>query len=208
MKKIAVTLALFSGIGTCQAFTPDLAEIESAWLAQKYPDGSIQSPDTARRALADCEKIRAYSEKLSDYSLKRCNETFFVNRCCNQVRQARLRSEHILLDIEIQAKKVLNAEKIKEEKARQTSREARKARGPEDPFIGSSGAKPTGPDKSLAAHAKRRGEQTAERRLALKEKEQAEHAQELATQKRLQAHAKRVAEREAALKKRAQKQSK
>jgi len=60
----------------------------------------------------------------------------------------------------------------------------------------------------LAAHAKRRGEQTAERRLALKEKEQAEHAQELATQKRLQAHAKRVAEREAALKKRAQKQSK
>ena len=80
MKKLTLTLAFLVSAGSCLAFTPDLSEIESAWIAQKYPTGSIQTPDQARKALADCEKIRAYSQNLSDYSRNRCNETFFVNR--------------------------------------------------------------------------------------------------------------------------------
>ena len=88
MKKLTLTLAFLVSAGSCLAFTPDLSEIESAWIAQKYPTGSIQTPDQARKALADCEKIRAYSQKLSDYSRNRCNETFFVNRFIYQARQA------------------------------------------------------------------------------------------------------------------------
>lgn len=207
MKKLALTLAFLVSAGSCPAFTPDLSEIESAWIAQKYPKGSIQTLETARRALADCEKLRAYSEKLSDYSRNLCNETFFVNRCRDQVRQARLRSEHILLDIEVQAKKVLRAEQIREEKARQASREARKAQGPKDPFVGFAKPESGQSDQSLSARAKKRADQTQERQEALTEKARAERDNELATKKRLEAHAKRIAEREAALKKRAQKKA-
>lgn len=207
MKKLTLTLAFLVSAGSCLAFTPDLSEIESAWIAQKYPTGSIQTPDQARKALADCEKIRAYSQKLSDYSRNRCNETFFVNRCIDQVRQARQKSERHLLEIEVPAKKVLRVEQIREEKARQASRDARKAQGPKDPFVGSTKPKSGQPDQSFSARAKKRADQTQERQGALTEKARAERDNELATQKRLEAHAKRIAEREAALKKRAQKKA-
>ena len=198
MKKLTLTLAFLVSAGSCLAFTPDLSEIESAWIAQKYPTGSIQTPDQARKALADCEKIRAYSQNLSDYSRNRCNETFFVNRCIDQVRQARQRSERHLLEIEVPAKKVLRAEQIREEKARQASRDARKAQGPKDPFVGSTKPKSGQPDQSFSARAKKRADQTQERQGALTEKARAERDNELATQKRLEAHAKRIAEREKA----------
>ncbi len=41
MKKLTLTLAFLVSAGSCLAFTPDLSEIESAWIAQKYPTGSI-----------------------------------------------------------------------------------------------------------------------------------------------------------------------
>ena len=208
MKKMTLTFALLVGCSSCWAFTPDLSEIESAWMAQKYPSGSIQTQEAARRALDDCGKIRAYSEKLSDYSRNRCTETFFVNRCRDQVRQARQRSERILLDIEVQAKKILRAEQIKAEQSRQASRDARKAQGPKDPFVSSSGGKAAKPNESLSSHAKKRDKQTQERQKVLADKAQVERDNELAAESRLRAHAKRVAEREAALKKRAQKQAK
>ena len=118
-----------------------------------------------------------------------------------------MRSEHILLDIEVQAKKVLRAEQIREEKARQASREARKAQGPKDPFVGFAKPESGQSDQSLSARAKKRADQTRERQEVLTEKARAERDNELATKKRLEAHAKRIAEREAALKKRAKKKA-
>lgn len=208
MKKSLCSLFALTGAFSCFAFTPDIASIESAWIAEKYPAGSIQSVDEAEAVLSEIERARNYSEKLSEYSRKRCSENFFVNSCEDDVRKARQRAERRFIAIEVEAKKIVRSAKATREQERQTARNARHAQGPKDPFPkkNTGTAKTSSPES--ARFAQSRAEESAARQEALDKKVEQEAENEHRNELRIIKRNERAAEREKALKKRAAKRTK
>ena len=207
MKKTLFLFSLLLGAFAANAFSPDIDGIESAWVEKKYPAGSVKNVDEAKKILAEIEKARSYSEQLADYSTKRCSETFFVNRCKDNVRRAKIRAERRFIAVEVEAKRHVRKADIEAEKARQAKRDDRRAAGPKDPFAKSSPKKKAEPPTS-ATHAQTRAKDIKKREGKMQERRAAETENLKKSDAREAQHKARIAEREDALKRRAEKRAK
>ncbi len=207
MKKLSTLLVLVSFAFCSHAFSPDIEGIESAWVEEKYPAGSIKNLSQAEKALADIQKARDYVKRLAEYSDQHCSGTFFVNRCRDNVRRAKIRAERRFIDVEVEAKKHVRQAQIQKEKARQDERNARHAKGPEDPLAKGS---PKGQAKPVAGtvdRSKERAADVAHRKELMNARVAAEEENLKKAELAKKEHEARKAKREAALKEREQKRA-
>lgn len=107
------------------AFTPDLKALEDMTLVTRYPQGSLVSRESAEHALSEVKKAQSRLKEQADYAHRRCEENFFVNSCRDDVREARIRQERRLFQIEKEARGVIRSFNAKEEAARQAERDKR-----------------------------------------------------------------------------------
>ena len=105
------------------AFTPDLKALEDMTLVTRYPQGSLVSRESAEHALSEVKKAQSRLKEQADYAHRRCEENFFVNSCRDDVREARIRQERRLFQIEKEARGVIRSFNAKEEAARQAERD-------------------------------------------------------------------------------------
>ena len=89
------------------AFTPDLKALEDMTLVTRYPQGSLVSRESAEHALSEVKKAQSRLKEQADYAHRRCEENFFVNSCRDDVREARIRQERRLFQIEKEARGVI-----------------------------------------------------------------------------------------------------
>ena len=207
MKKLTTLLALVSLAFCTHAFSPDIEGIESAWVEDKYPAGSIKDLPQAEKALADIQKARDYSKRLAEYSDQRCSETFLVNRCRDNVRRAKIRAERRFIDVEVEAKKHVRKAEIAKEKARQDERNARHAKGPEDPFAKKTPKGAANPVPGTVERSKKRAADVAHRQEQMNARVAAEEENLKKAELAKKEHEARIAKREAALKEREQKRA-
>ncbi len=207
MKKLTTLLALVSLAFCAHAFSPDIEGIESAWVEDKYPAGSIKDLPQAEKALADIQKARDYSKRLAEYSDQRCSETFLVNRCRDNVRRAKIRAERRFIDVEVEAKKHVRKADIAREKARQDERNARHAKGPEDPLAKKSPQGAANPVPGTVARSKERAADVAHRQELMNERIAAEEENLKKAELAKKEHEARKAKRAAALKEREKKRA-
>ncbi len=207
MKKLTSLLALISFAFCAHAFSPDIAGIESAWVEDKYPAGSIKNLPQAEKALADIQKARDYSKRLAEYSDKRCSETILVNRCRDNVRRAKIRAERRFINVEVEAKKHVRKADIAREKARQDKRNIKHAKGPEDPFAKKTPQGQGKPVPGTVERSKERAAEVAHRQKLMNERVAAEQENLKKADLAKKEHEARIAKREAALKEREQKRA-
>ncbi len=207
MKKLTGLLVLISLAFSAHAFSPDIAGIESKWVEDKYPAGSIKNLSQAEKALADIQKARDYSKRLAQYSDTRCSETILVNRCRDNVRRAKIRAERRFINIEVEAKKHVRKADIAREKARQDKRNIKHAKGPEDPFDTKSPKSAKNPVPGTVERSKERAADVAHRQELMNERVAAEEENLRKTELAKKEHEARKAKREAALKEREKKRA-
>lgn len=205
MLRLSVAVSLCCLAASAWAFDPDLRSIEDLSLMQKYPSGSISSPEKAHEALAAVKAADEKLAKLLSYSSQRCAENFLVNSCRDDVRKAGIRQKRRLAAIETEADKVLRAQETADYEAQQQERAQQKASSAPKPSAARSpkGADPQAAENTLNYFDKRR-EETAKRQQAYEEKKAQEDQREAEYQKKLADRAQRQAQREEQLKKRAE----
>ncbi len=172
------------------AFSPDFKAIEDDAVPNRYPEGSIQSRETADRAVADVKKARNELAKIADYSTRRCYSNFFVNSCIEDVRKAKMRQEARLKKVEAQAKSFIREDKHQIEVRKQAERDRRAAEKHGRPEVPAKEALPPPPPLTQATGLSKGGERAHDR--------QQRHEQALANAPAQQAaHEQRVAKKRA-----------
>ena len=159
------------------AFTPDLKALEDMTLVTRYPQGSLVSRESAEHALSEVKKAQSRLKEQADYAYRRCEENFFVNSCRDDVREARIRQERRLFQIEKEARGVIRSFNAKEEAARQAERDkkAKTAQKP-DAKLGTALSKRAQESKARqkAAEARKAKEAANRAKYELKQKKKAE----------------------------------
>ncbi|MCF0253393.1 MAG: hypothetical protein HUK26_03555 [Duodenibacillus sp.] len=219
MKRIVLAAALaFVFALPAQAFDPDFARLEDPAIAERYPSGSIRGRKMADEALAAVRAETSRVNKLADAYAAKCVENFFVNRCVDDVRRARMRQLARVRSVESEARRVLRAEQAEADLAKERERTARaRARAENAKNSKPAAVKPArqpapvkparakdpepqreAPANSAAASAAKR-QAAAEERRAREAENLAKHQQRLAERDR------RAAERDAQVAKRQKK---
>jgi colicin import membrane protein len=75
----------------------------SVGIAERYPSGSIQSVDTANRALADVQQQRSHVAAGFAAEERACYPKFFVTRCIDAAKEARRRALAEIQQVEVEA---------------------------------------------------------------------------------------------------------
>lgn len=86
-------------------------------IAQRFPYGSISSPEAAQRALDDIAGARARIDATYSEEQRRCYGKFFVNHCLSEARERHRRSLEPLTPIEVEANQFLRQRKVDERDA-------------------------------------------------------------------------------------------
>ncbi|MDO4936906.1 MAG: hypothetical protein Q4E62_03230 [Sutterellaceae bacterium] len=191
-------------------FDPDIKGIENMTVVDRFPAGSIVTREKAQQALSEVKSAKRQMNDLADYSTRRCQENFFVNRCVEEVRKAKLRQERRFTAIETEAKQYIRQDDTKREAQRQKERDAKAAKTPSKPKA----AKPRVKSESQAESAKKtqaygqkRAEQVKKRQDEAKKKQAQEAANRAAYEKKLKEREARRLEREKKLAERQKKKA-
>lgn len=111
-------------------FDPDIKGIENMTVVDRFPAGSIVTREKAQQALNEVKAAKRQMNDLTEFSTRRCQENFFVNRCIDDVRKAKLRQERRFLAIETEARQFIRQDDTKREAQRQKERDAKSAAAP------------------------------------------------------------------------------
>ena len=181
------------------AFTPDLKALEDMTLVTRYPQGALVSRESAEHALSE----------QADFAHRRCEENFFVNSCRDDVREARIRQERRLFQIEKEARGVIRSFNAKEEAARQAERDKKaKAKAAQRQRSDSKKAKTAQkPDAKLGTALSKRAQETKARQKAAEARKAKEAANRAKYELKQKKKAERIKAREEALAKRRAKEA-
>ncbi len=206
MKNVKSIIAVFL-YAVCEqafAFDPDIAAIEDRTVIERFPAGTIRTREKADQALREVSVAKSRMKELVEYSKRRCNENFFVNRCMENVRQAELRQFRKFLEIEAEARRIVRADETRIEKDKQARRDVRSASAPEK--------KQTGPHREASASAEsaakvrnartQRTKEVKEREKLAQQKAALEEEKRLRQEQKVKERELRRAEREKKLKNR------
>ena len=193
------------------AFTPDLKALEDMTLVTRYPQGSLVSRESAEHALSEVKKAQSRLKEQADYAHRRCEENFFVNSCRDDVREARIRQERRLFQIEKEARGVIRSFNAKEEAARQAERDKKakaKAKAAQRQRSDSKKAKTAQkPDAKLGTALSKRAQETKARQKAAEARKAKEAANRAKYELKQKKKAERIKAREEALAKRRAKEA-
>lgn len=196
-------------------FDPDIKGIENETIVERFPAGSLVTREKAQQALSEVQSAKKYMKELVDYSTRRCQENFFVNRCIDDVRKAKLRQERRFLAIETEARQFIRQDDAKREVQRQKERDAKSAAAPKKidpakPHVRSDTQKQTA--QKTQAQQQKRVQDINKRQQQAQQKQAQESANRLAYEAKLKEREARRLEREKKLaerqKKKAQQQNK
>lgn len=207
MKRLIFLTTFFACVSGSMAFEPDMDAIRIPSLLERYPLGTIYTPQTAEEALDAVSRARSDSERYEKLSVGRCQENFLVNRCVDQIRRARLEAEKSFIAIEVEAKRVIREKNKADAAARQVERERKAAAGPRDVKSGSSHGTAGKGELTTQTERSKRIRQTEARKREAEERRLNEAQNQKAYDARLVEYEKRVKKREEALKKRALKKA-
>ena len=191
------------------AFTPDLKALEDMTLVTRYPQGSLVSRESAEHALSEVKKAQSRLKEQADYAHRRCEENFFVNSCRDDVREAGIRQERRLFQIEKEARGVIRSFNAKEEAARQAERDKKaKAKAAQRQRSDSKKAKTAQkPDAKLGTALSKRDQETKARQKAAEARKAKEAANRAKYELKQKKKAERIKAREEALAKRRAKEA-
>ncbi|WP_337608318.1 hypothetical protein [Duodenibacillus massiliensis] len=189
------------------AFTPDLKALEDMTLVTRYPQGSLVSRESAEHALSEVKKAQSRLKEQADFAHRRCEENFFVNSCRDDVREARIRQERRLFQIEKEARGVIRSFNAKEEAARQAERD-KKAKAAQRQRSDSKKAKTAQkPDAKLGTALSKRAQESKARQKAAEARKAKEAANRAKYELKQKKKAERIKAREEALAKRRAKEA-
>lgn len=181
------------------AFTPDLKALEDMTLVTRYPQGSLVSRESAEHALSEVKKAQSRLKEQAD----------FAHRRCDDVREARIRQERRLFQIEKEARGVIRSFNAKEEAARQAERDKKaKAKAAQRQRSDSKKAKTAQkPDAKLGTALSKRAQETKARQKAAEARKAKEAANRAKYELKQKKKAERIKAREEALAKRRAKEA-
>lgn len=196
-------------------FDPDIKGIENETIVERFPAGSLVTREKAEQALNEVKSAKKYMKELVEYSTRRCQENFFVNRCIDDVRKAKLRQERRFLAIETEARQFIRQDDTKREAQRQKERDAKSAAAPKKvkatkPRVKNDSQQETA--KKTQAQQQKRAQDVKKRQEQAQQKQAQESANRQAYEAKLKEREARRLEREKKLaerqKKKAQQQKK
>lgn len=205
-------LILFSAGAYCQ----EQATLDPGELAARYPKGSIDSVETADRALADLSRTRAAINARYAQEEQACLPNFFTTSCIDKAKEKQREALKRLRPVELEANRLKRQVRVEKRDAdlaeRQEKAEAKRIevesappsppRSPKDPApekVARPGAAQT-TDQRVAEHeARRRAQEEKEQAQAGRRAERAEAYERKvqASKKRQEEVARRKAEKEA-----------
>lgn len=181
---------VFGGLDAASAQETQLAQAaqsaEIGAVAKRYPPGSINSVETADRALAEVGRERNAVQARYAQQEQNCNPKFFSSSCMEAADDSRRQALRQLRAIEIEANKVKRQAKatardeelaVKREREGASREERDAARNFPMPGSGPQDAAPQPADKPLPSGKPRSGDRVAEheeKMRAIREKEAAE----------------------------------
>ncbi len=191
------------------AFEPDIAAIEDMTVMERFPENSIATREKADEAVSQARAAKKRMNELVDYSTRRCQENFFVNRCIDNVRKAKLRQERRLLAVETEARGFIRQDETRKEQLRQRERDAKSAATPRklkpaQPRVQNDAARQAQKNKEMRAQ---RQKETAERQAEAARRAAQADAKRAAYEKKVKEREARRLERELKLKERQEKKA-
>lgn len=162
-----------------------------------------------RHALSEVKKAQSRLKEQADFAHRRCEENFFVNSCRDDVREARIRQERRLFQIEKEARGVIRSFNAKEEAARQAERDKKaKAKAAQRQRSDSKKAKTAQkPDAKLGTALSKRAQESKARQKAAEARKAKEAANRAKYELKQKKKAERIKAREEALAKRRAKEA-
>ena len=181
---------------------------EKRFLCGPSPPSS-SSWESAEHALSEVKKAQSRLKEQADYAHRRCEENFFVNSCRDDVREARIRQERRLFQIEKEARGVIRSFNAKEEAARQAERDKKaKAKAAQRQRSDSKKAKTAQkPDAKLGTALSKRAQESKARQKAAEARKAKEAANRAKYELKQKEKAERIKAREEALAKRRAKEA-
>lgn len=174
------------------AFDPDIPAIENPTVIERFPAGTLVTREKAEQALSEVGKARRTMNELVDYSMRRCQENFFVNSCLEDVRKAKLRQDRRFLAIETEARQFIRKDDTAREAKRQARRDAKAASAPKK----IKPAQPRANANKAAANAQKAREQRQKRAEQVKERQQQAAERKALEKANREAYEKKLKERE------------
>ncbi|MBV8666946.1 MAG: hypothetical protein JO269_10740 [Burkholderiaceae bacterium] len=139
-------------------------------LSARYPSGSIQSVDTANRALAEVDKLRSALDQKFATEQHECYSRFFATSCVDAAKEKHRLALAQIRKIEVEADTFNRSARVLERDQHLAERRAKDAGNPPKP-IADTGRAPAAP----VAHPE--GDRVAEHEAKLKQ-QQAEQQQD------------------------------
>lgn len=116
-----------SGASSPTALAPDV-------LTSRYPPGSIQSSETADRALADVEQQRALLDQQYSAQKRECYAKFFATSCLDAAKAQHRVETAKLRQVEIEANAYIRSARVAERDRHLAERAADNAKNPPKPM--------------------------------------------------------------------------
>lgn len=165
-------LLLAGGVAAGQDVAPVAASAATPeGLIARYPSGSIQSSETANRALSEIEQQRALLNQTYAAEQQECFAKFFATSCADAAKERRRVALAKIRKIEVEADAFLRADRVVQRDRKLAEKRASDAANPPKP-LAELPVKPA--TQSSADKEKENRERIADREAKLKQKQQDE----------------------------------
>ncbi|HXA48617.1 MAG TPA: hypothetical protein VNW52_13360 [Burkholderiaceae bacterium] len=123
-----------SAMGQEVTSTTPVTVTASDELAARYPSGSIQSSETASRALTEVDQQRAVLEDTYSSEQRTCYEKFFATPCLDAAKERRRAGLAKIRTVEVEANAFIRGDKVIQRDKKLAEKRAQEAANPPKPL--------------------------------------------------------------------------